>query len=63
MTSTAMHAELIEHGWRVDLDGRWISPDPNNARFTFRDIHAAWREHRRLEHVVDILKPKPKDDD
>ena len=44
MTSTEMHSELIEHGWRVDIDGRWISPNPNEARFTF-NLDAAWRSH------------------
>jgi hypothetical protein len=32
MNATEKHAELIDAGWRCRLDGRWISPDPNDAR-------------------------------
>ena len=45
MNSTERHAELIDAGWRVDLDGKWISPNPNEARFTF-NLDAAWRAHQ-----------------
>ena len=39
------HAALIDAGWRVNLDGKWISPNPNDARFTF-SIDAAWRAYQ-----------------
>jgi hypothetical protein len=42
------HAELIDAGWRVNLDGKWVSPNPNDSRFTF-NLEAAWRTH--LTHL------------
>jgi hypothetical protein len=39
------HAALIDAGWRTDLDGRWVSPDPTESRFTFT-LDAAWRAHQ-----------------
>jgi hypothetical protein len=44
MNNTERHAELIEHGWRVDLHGRWHSPNPDDARFTLT-LDEAWRTH------------------
>jgi hypothetical protein len=32
--ATQRHAELIDHGWRSRVDGKWRSPDP--------DDHRAW---------------------
>jgi hypothetical protein len=26
------HAELVAHGWRSRVDGRWRSPDPDDRR-------------------------------
>src|SRR5689334_13654654 len=33
MDDIERHAALIDAGWRVGVDGKWISPDPNHARF------------------------------
>jgi hypothetical protein len=52
VNNTERHAELIDAGWRVNLDGKWISPDPQNARFTF-SIDAAWRTHVNNRHDDD----------
>jgi hypothetical protein len=43
--ATTMHAELIDHGWRVGLDGRWRSAHPDDARFTIKSLSAAWAIH------------------
>jgi hypothetical protein len=45
MNSTERHAELVAAGWRVRLDGRRISPDPNDARYVFT-LAAAWHHHQ-----------------
>jgi hypothetical protein len=44
-TNNEMHAELIDAGWRVGLDGRWHSPHPSDARFTIKTPAAAWQVH------------------
>ena len=39
------HAELIDKGWTVRLDGKWRPPNPADLRVcTFA---AAWKEHVR----------------
>ena len=43
MDDIERHAALIDAGWRVG--GKWISPDPNHARFAFGSMDAAWRAH------------------
>ena len=50
-TSTDRHAILIEHGWRTDLWGRWVSPDPAEARFSFT-LAAAWRQHSDRPYLL-----------
>jgi hypothetical protein len=45
MNATEKHAILVERGWRVRLDGRWISPNPGDARFVFT-LAAAWHQHQ-----------------
>jgi len=45
MDDIERHAALIDAGWRVGVDGKWISPDPNHARFAFGSMDAAWRAH------------------
>jgi hypothetical protein len=58
MDDIERHAALIDAGWRVGVDGKWISPDPNHARFAFGSMDAAWGAHHeqgnsvRLDHVV-----------
>jgi hypothetical protein len=47
--STEKHQQLIAAGWRSRVDGRWISPHPDDARFAFT-FTAAWAEHTRREH-------------
>jgi hypothetical protein len=38
------HAVLIDHGWHVAIDGRWLPPDPNDReRYT---IEQAWLDLR-----------------
>jgi hypothetical protein len=46
MNATEKRAALGDAGWRVRLDGKWISPDPNDARFVFT-LDDAWDEHVR----------------
>jgi len=36
MDDIERHAALIDAGRRVGVDGKWISPDPNHARFCIR---------------------------
>ena len=61
MTSAVeKHEQLIDAGWRCRLDGKWISPDPNDWRaWTFA---AAWAEHRDLESLwtTRSLQPTPR---
>jgi hypothetical protein len=48
MNNTERHAVLIDAGWRVNVDGRWRSPAPDDWRaWTFA---AAWDEHTRRDH-------------
>jgi hypothetical protein len=56
MNSTERHAALIDAGWHVNLDGKWISPNPNDARFSF-NLNAAWRAH--LTHLDQQQPPPP----
>jgi hypothetical protein len=44
VNATERHAALIDAGWRCRLDGKWISPNPEDARFVFT-FDAAWHEH------------------
>jgi hypothetical protein len=48
-SSIEKHAALVDHGWRCRVDGKWISPDPDDRRA--RTLAAAWAEHR--EHDAD----------
>jgi hypothetical protein len=43
-TAVDRHRILIEHGWRCRVDGKWISPHPEDARYAFT-FTAAWHEH------------------
>jgi hypothetical protein len=61
MTSAVeRHSILIEHGWRCRVDGKWISPDPAEARFAFT-FAAAWAQHcdRQEDEAVFLASPEP----
>jgi hypothetical protein len=56
MNSTERHAQLIAAGWRSRLDGKWISPDPNEARFVFT-FGAAWAQHCEHDSTEPVVTP------
>jgi hypothetical protein len=45
VNATERHAALVAAGWRSRIDGKWISPDPEDARYAFT-FDAAWHEHQ-----------------
>jgi hypothetical protein len=49
-SSIEKHEQLIAAGWRSRLDGKWISPDPNEARYAFT-FAAAWAQHEQDQQV------------
>jgi hypothetical protein len=61
MNATEQHAALVDAGWRVGLDGRWRSPNPNDSRFTIRTLAAAWAIHtaRQDRRRDDADDPNP----
>jgi hypothetical protein len=59
MTSAVeRHSILIEHGWRVRLDGRmYPPPDWHDTRaYSFA---AAWAAHRERSQIADRPDPAP----
>jgi hypothetical protein len=59
VNSIERHAVLIEHGWRSRVDGKWISPHPEDARFAF-SFTAAWAQHSERENEAGFLvEPAP----
>ena len=49
MNATEKHEQLIAAGWRSRLDGKWISPDPDDARLVFT-FAAAWSAYHESRH-------------
>ena len=40
-----MHSILVDHGWRMSINGHWISPHPEDSRIAIRSLSAAWQVH------------------
>jgi hypothetical protein len=45
VNSTEQHAELIAAGWRLSINGYWISPHPTDSRVAIKSLSAAWQAH------------------
>jgi hypothetical protein len=45
VNNTEIHSELIAAGWRMNVRGHWVSPHPENAKFTIKSLSAAWQVH------------------
>jgi hypothetical protein len=48
LSATEKHDVLVGRGWRCRLDGKWLSPHPEDARFAFT-FDAAWHDHTQRE--------------
>jgi hypothetical protein len=45
MNSSEMHSILVDHGWRMSINGHWISPHPEDSRIAICSLSAAWQVH------------------